>query len=273
MHSLFSDGSDTPERLIELAVAGGLSAVALTDHDTVKGVPRFMAAAESAAVEAISGVEVSTSTTEAEMHLLGYFMDPADSTLASQLDVIRSARQTRNEHMLENLQKLGLPLDESEIRAFAGDDVIGRPHFAQAMVARGYCKTTREAFDLYLGSGRPGYARRQTLVAEEAIEMIRAAGGVAVVAHPFTLGLSDQELSDLLGRLRSVGLGGLEIYYSQHTPEQVQTYSDIAAQHDLVASGGTDYHGSMTPDYTLGRGFGSLHVPDELVERLRDRCT
>lgn len=272
MHSRFSDGSDEPETLIELAVQNELSAVALTDHDTVKGVTRFMQAAEPLDIEAISGVEVSTSMPNAEMHMLGYFMNHEDSALEQQLVQIRTARQTRNEEIFSNLRKLGLPLDWEEIKALAGDDVIGRPHFARAMVARGYCQTTREAFDRYLGSGQPAYARRQTLVAEEAIEMIRGAGGVAVVAHPFTLGLNDQDLFDLLKHLRAAGLEGLEIFYPQHSPEQIRIYSEMAAAHNLVASGGTDYHGSMTPDLTLGRGFGSLHVPDELVERLRDRC-
>lgn len=272
MHSLFSDGSDTPEQLIDLAVANGVAAVALTDHDTIKGVARFTQAAEQAGIEAIPGVEISTSAAAADMHMLGYFMNSSDRMLAQQLDWIRSARQARNEEILHNLHKLGLPLTWPEIRSFAGDDVIGRPHFARAMVERGYCKNTREAFSLYLARGRPGYARRRTLVAEEAIEIIRGAGGVAVLAHPFTLGLNDLDLSDLLRVLRGHGLGGMEIYYPQHSAAQVRTYLQMADKHDLVPSGGTDYHGSLTPDLTPGRGFGTLSVPDELVERLRDRC-
>lgn len=272
MHSIFSDGSEKPEDLIDLALQNGVSAVALTDHDTVKGIARFKRAARGKELEAIAGVEVSTSSASAEMHLLGYFMNHLDSVLATQLDWIRSARQARNEEILHKLHKMGMPLHWREIRAHAGDDVIGRPHFARAMVERGYCGSTKEAFSRYLSRGCPAYARRRTLTAEEAIEIIRGAGGVAVLAHPFTLGLNYLDLSTLMAEMRDIGMDGIEVYYPHHTSEQTREYLKIADEHDLVPTGGTDYHGSHTPDRTIGTGFGSLHVPDNIVDRLRERC-
>lgn len=273
MHSSFSDGSEKPEELIELAVANGVHAVALTDHDTVKGVSRFIRSARTHGIEAISGVEISTSSASAEMHLLGYFMNHLDAVLATQLEWIRSARDARNEEILHKLHKLGMSLNWREIRSFAGDHVIGRPHFARAMVARGYCSSTKQAFSRYLSHGCPAYAKRRTLTAAEAIEIIRGAGGVAVLAHPFTLGLTYMDLSDLMRDMCEFGLGGIEVYYPQHSPEQVREYLKIAKEHDLVPTGGTDYHGCHTPDLTIGKGFGSLNVPDDIVDRLRDRCS
>jgi 3',5'-nucleoside bisphosphate phosphatase len=271
MHSMFSDGTEPPETLIDLAVKEGLTAVAITDHDTVKGVPRFQKAAQQHGITGIAGVEVSTSSVSGEMHMLGYFMNHRDTMLAAQLDWIRSARQARNEEILHKLHKLGMHLNWREIRSFAMDDVIGRPHFARAMVARGYCNNTKEAFSRFLSRGCPGYAPRRTLTAEEALEIIRGAGGVPVLAHPFTLRLNLLQMEDLLAELRRMGLEGIETYYTQHTPDQVRTYLGLAEQFDLVPTGGTDYHGAATPDLRLGVGFGSLRVPDEVVDRLHAR--
>ncbi len=272
VHSIFSDGTETPEVLIELAAAAGVKALALTDHDTVKGLPRFFRAAEARGVRAVAGVEVSSTSDFGDMHILGYLMDYEDVTLAEQLEWIRSARRLRNEEILHNLHRLGMPLRWSEVEAFAGDEVIGRPHFAQALVARGYVPTTRMAFNRYLARGCPAYAKRRTLTVGEAIEIIRGAGGVAVLAHPFALDCNWEELATVLARLRDMGLDGVETYYPQHTPQQVKRYLKLAGQFNLVPTGGSDYHGAVTPDLRIGRGFGTLAVPDDVMDRLMARC-
>lgn len=271
MHSRFSDGTHTPEELIQLAVEGSLTAVALTDHDTVSGVDEFLRAGQAAGLRVLSGVEVSTSYGPGELHVLGYGIQHKDHTLARQLEWIRSARQVRNEDIYRKLCKLAVPLSWKEIKACAGGDVIGRPHFAQALVARGYALDSKDAFDKYLARGRPAYAKRRSLSAEDAFEIISGAGGVPVLAHPFTLGLKRGELRDLVGDLVDLGLQGIEVYYSQHTPSRQKEYLKLATEFNLVATGGSDFHGARTPDLKLGRGFGALAVPDSVVDRLMER--
>ena len=166
-----------------------------------------------------------------------------------------------------------MKLSWDEVRAFAGEDVVGRPHFAQAMMARGYVLTKDEAFEKYLGKGKAGYAERRRLTPEDSIRLIRDAGGVAVLAHPFTLGLTPPDLRKLVGQLKDWGLGGIEVYYSEHTSDMERQYRDLAHDFGLVSTGGSDFHGALSPDIKLGRGFGSLRVPDEVVDQLESRRT
>lgn len=271
MHSIYSDGTHTPEELIEHAAQAELSAVALTDHDTVRGISRFLAAAEKHSVTAIAGVEVSTSYAPGEMHVLGYMVEFKDTFFESQLEWIRSARNARNEEILHKLHKHGMPLRWEEVRAHAGDQVIGRPHFARAMVERGYARNTKEAFSRWLARGCPAYARRRTVTPAEALEIIRDAGGLPVLAHPFTLNANRLDMRHIIGNLKDDGLEGLEVYYPQHTAEQTRDYLKMASDYDLVPTGGTDFHGGLTPDLKMGRGFGALRVPDDIVDRLRAR--
>ncbi len=271
MHSIFSDGTQTPEELIDEAVRADVSAVALTDHDTVKGLPRFLAAAERNGIAGVTGVEVSTSYAPGEMHVLGYMINFKDRMFASQLEWIRNARHARNEEILHKLHRLGMHLGWDEVRSFAGDHVIGRPHFALAMVARGYVTSTKEAFSRWLARGCPAYARRRTVSPQEALEVIRDADGLPVLAHPFTLNANRLELRRVIKELKDFGLEGIEVYYPQHNADRTREYLKLAADFDLVPTGGTDYHGAMTPDLKMGRGFGSLRVPDDIVDRLLAR--
>ena len=268
VHSTFSDGSFTPEELIHEAVRVGLSAIALTDHDTTAGVPRLTAAATSTSVRAIAGVEISADVKSGTMHMLGYMIDPGNQTLIDRLKWLREGRETRNAEILEKLNRLGFGLTWEEVSAFAEEDVVGRPHFAQALLARNLVKDKNEAFDKYLGKGKPAYADRRRMTPENSIQLIRGAGGVAVLAHPFTLNLSAEALKKQVSELRDCGLGGIEVFYSEHTPQMVSQYLNLAKELGLVATGGSDFHGAMNPDIKLGSGFGSLHVPDEVVAQL-----
>ncbi len=270
-HSLFSDGTYTPEELVEAAVKAKLAAVALTDHDTVAGIPRFLEAAAAVNLRAVPGVELSTSHQPGELHMLGYFIDHADRLLNEQLAWVRRGRRARNEEIMSKLHKLGLHIGWDEVQSYAGDEVVGRPHFAQAMVARGYATSSRDAFDRFLARGKSAYAQRRTLSPHEAIEMIRSAGGVPVLAHPFTLQMKPGPLRLFLGELRDLGLEGVEIYYSDHDSARQREYLKFAKEFDLVASGGSDFHGAVSPKIKLGRGFGSLRVPDEVVDQLYAR--
>lgn len=262
----------TPEQLVSRALDLGVKALALTDHDTVAGVARFLAAGRERRLQAIAGVEISIEFQPGTMHMLGYLMDPSNGALEDALSRLRNGRRDRNGKMMEKLSALGLPLAREEVESFAGEEVVGRLHFAQALAAKGYVGSTQEAFDRYLGKGKPGYADRYRLTAKEAISLIRSAGGVPVLAHPSTLGLKHAELKRILGELSDGGLQGVEVYYSEHSADQVREYRRMAREFKLVGTGGSDFHGSANPAIEMGRGFGSLSVPDEVVDELEERA-
>lgn len=269
-HSTFSDGSLTPARLAVLARESGLSALALTDHDTTGGVPELMAACEREGVAGIVGVEISAEVPRGTMHVLAYGIDLANTTLQQALAEIRAGREDRNKVILDRLNTLGYALVWDEIRSLAGDDVVGRPHFAQALVNRGYVKNREDAFERLLAKGRPGYVERFRLSPEDGIGIIRGAGGVAVLAHPFTLKLGRRELAEEVRRLAGCGLGGIEAYYSEHTPAMQEEYSALAKSLGMLVTGGSDFHGEGNPAIRMGRGFGNLDVPDLLVGPLME---
>jgi len=262
----------TPPELIEAAVNAGLTAIALTDHDTTSGIAEFLRVASRRGIIAIPGVEISTSHAPGEMHILGYYVDHRDIVFAQQLEWIRSARRARNEEIFHKLHKLGMHLTWHEIYACAGgDEVVGRPHFAQVMMNRGYVRSTKEAFKRYLTRGCPAYARRRTIEPADALGMIHDAGGLPVLAHPFTMGLNRGETRRMLYALRDWGLEGIEVFYVDHDAARQELYMKYADELNLVPTGGTDFHGARTPDIKLGSGFGGLRVPHDTVTRLETR--
>ena len=268
-HSTFSDGSFTPSQLVEMGAAAGLSALALTDHDTLAGLGEFQAAGEGAPLRTIPGIELSVDWDCGQMHMLGYWMDPADPALSGELEWVRDGRAARNRKILENLNSLGFAMTWEEVRARAGDrGGVGRPHFAGVMIEKGYATDKNEVFDKWLGDGKPGYADRPRLTAERAIALIRGAGGVAVLAHPFTVRVGRERIAQLVGELREMGLSGMECYYSEHSADLTKEFLALAAATGLVPTGGSDFHGAMTPGVSLGTGMGGLNVPDETVESL-----
>ncbi|QBG46691.1 PHP domain-containing protein [Verrucomicrobia bacterium S94] len=268
-HSVYSDGTNTPSELIKMADERGLSAMALTDHDTVGGLePLFEAAADSG-VEAIPGIELSAECAKGTMHILGYFFDHTNSMLLEKIDTVREGREERNHEILKRLNKLGYRLMWSDVEKQAGADVVGRPHFAEALVQRGLVKNRKSAFELLLAKGRPAYAERYRYTGRECVELIRNAGGIPVLAHPATIYLPDDQLRGLIMGLTEAGLGGLEVYYAEHHPENIRKFKRWADELGLISTGGTDYHGSNTPDLKLGTGFGQLRVPDEALEQLK----
>ena len=270
-HSTFSDGSLAPEQLIAEAAKIGLAALALTDHDTVAGLPRFLAAAAGTAVRAVPGVELSVDCSSGVMHMLGYWMDTANPELIRQMEWIRNGREMRNRGMLEKLNALGFAMTWEEVQALAGEDVVGRPHFGQVMIQKGYAKDKNEVFDKWLGDGKPAYVDRPRLTAAAAVAVIRQAGGVAVLAHPFTLRVSRDALASLFFELAAAGLAGVECYYSEHSAELTKEFLAMARQANLVPTGGSDFHGEVSPGIRLGVGFGGLNVPDDVLAQLEAR--
>jgi predicted metal-dependent phosphoesterase TrpH len=250
----------------------GLTAVALTDHDSTAGIGLFLDACRGTAVLGVPGVEISADIEHGTMHILGYFIDHQHAGLESMLVEIRDGRQIRNRKILTKLNELGMELTFEEVAAYAGDEVVGRPHFASAMIAKGYARSKQQVFDQYLAKGKPAYVSRFRLLPQDCIRVIREAGGVPVLAHPLTLGLGEKALRALVGEFRGMGLEGIEVYYSEHNEGVVRQYLKLAQEFDLVVTGGTDYHGTQNPDIRLGVGFGSMRVPDELVGALRSRA-
>lgn len=269
VHSVYSDGTNTPAELIQLAEERGLSAMALTDHDTVGGIEPLLAAAASSRVEPVPGIELSAECDRGTMHILGYFIDHGCAALLEKIGKVQAGREDRNMEILKKLNKLGYILMWSDVEKQAGCDVVGRPHFAQALLERGHVKSRKAAFDLLLAKGRPAYVERYRYTARECVELIRQAGGVSVLAHPATIHMPDDQLQGVVRGMKEAGLGGIEVYYAEHKPENIEKFSSWAKAFDLISTGGTDYHGANTPDLKLGTGFGQLRVPDEALDRLK----
>jgi len=268
-HSTASDGSDSPARLVEMAAAAGIRALALTDHDTQEGIPEARAAALRSGLELVPGVELSLAYADGGMHLVVLWLEPGRGPLQSRLVGLQSGRNTRNLRMVEILTRLGMPLTIEEVEAEAGGGSVGRPHIAAVMMGRGYVPDLRTAFELWLGHGKPGYVDRPRLAPEKAIALARESGAVPILAHPHTLGITTApEMAEVLTRLRRAGLVGLEAHYSAYRRHERAGYADLARRFDLIPSGGSDYHGTYKPDLVPGAGYGDLVVPASVLEEL-----
>jgi len=270
LHSTNSDGSETPEELVHRGRQAGLKAMALTDHDNMGGVEDFLAACRVCGMTGIAGVEISAAVEEGHgtLHILGYGLQPRHPLVIENLGRVLDGRAWRNEQILEKLNGLGMELEWDEVLACAGEDIVGRVHFAQALIDRNYVSSVPEAFEKYLAKGRPAYVDRYRLYPAEGIRMIREAGGVAVIAHPFTWELDEAALEAGLRELKAAGLMGIEAVYSEYNPEQTVTLLRLAKKLDLLTTGGSDYHGLAKPDIALGKGFGALCVPDSYLPPL-----
>lgn len=261
LHTHYSDGADSPQRVVELAKEAGLSAIAITDHDILDGYPEAAAAAQASGLELIPGLEMSASEVGREVHMLGFFIDAGHAGFQQQLAEQRTRRMARIHEMIARLQQLGLAVTPEDVFSQAKHQgAIGRPHVAQALLKRGYVSTMREAFDRYIGNDGPAYVPGSPLGPEVAIRAIREAGGIPVLAHPIYL--KDDVFIEQLVR---DGLVGLEVYHSGHPPEAVQRYEQLADRLGLLKTGGSDYHGTSKE----GAPIGSIHVPYALVEALK----
>ncbi|MGH9038948.1 MAG: PHP domain-containing protein [Acidimicrobiia bacterium] len=270
-HSVASDGSDTPTQLAALAARAGLSAFALTDHDTLAGLSEAKVAAEAAGVRLVPGCELACEVGVGGMHLLVYFLEDGPGPLQDQLARLRAGRAVRNEGILEVLAGHGMEISVDEVLAEAGEGTVGRPHIAAIMVRKGYVESFPAAFDLWLATGRPAYLGRERMTPAEAISLAHASGAVAVLAHPTTLGLDRDAAGEFIAGLASTGLDGLECEYGRYQPEERAVWHRLAAELGLCPTGGSDYHGAYKPDLALGTGLGDLSVPDELLQELELR--
>lgn len=272
-HSTCSDGSLRPAELVALALREGVAALALTDHDTTAGWEEFRAAAEGTPLRAVSGVEVSADFPGETPHILGYWITMDCPRFNEMLARLRGGRDIRNRAILDKLTGLGFPMEWPEVEARSGGGVVGRPHIAQAMVARGYVRNTKTAFNRFLGRGCSAYVDRFRYSPEEVIEGIHAAGGVAVLAHPGCLKMGRKRLSGFLARWAESGLDGIETYYPDHTPAQQSFYETMAVRYGLIPTGGSDFHGSLAPHVRIGHARAAeLATPPDTVDRLLARA-
>jgi len=268
-HSNASDGSLPPAELMRAAKAAGLAAVALTDHDTFAGLPEARAEAESLDLELVPGCELSLDYSGLPTHLLALFVDERPGHIVSALSRVRQARVKRNLLMLEKLATVGVHLDIEDV-ARRAEGIVGRPHIAQAMLAAGVVKTFEEAFARFLGRGGLAYVPKEKLTPEEAIAAVHADGGLAILAHPYLLSQQPRQLEELLTNLTALGLDGVEVFYTEHSDKYTALVAALAERLHLLPSGGSDFHGSVKPGVTLGRGRGGLFVPDTLLLNMKD---
>jgi predicted metal-dependent phosphoesterase TrpH len=271
LHSNASDGTDAPGVVVQKAVAAQLTAIALTDHDTLSGIPEAQAFAANLPIELIPGVELSVDHDGVKIHMLAYFLEPEPGPLQDRLLMLRDGRAVRNKKIIETLNELGYPITMQDVHRHAAGDAIGRPHIADALVAAGVVADRSEAFRDLLGDGGLAYAERDRLTATEAITLTTASGGVTSIAHPLTIEAGDSSLRSIFEDLRDVGLAGIEVYYSQHPPHIRTQLAGVAAELGLVATGGSDCHGTGKPGLEIGTGRGDLVVPGTALEELRAR--
>lgn len=256
-HTIFSDGQLSPEELLDHARARNVGTLGITDHDNVDAVPRALAAAGDVTV--VPGIEISSTLDDLDLHMLGYFIDHTDAALLARLAGFRDERRRRAEAILARLRDLGMPVDEAEVFAAAGPGVVGRPHVAHALVRAGHVPSVDVAFQRYLGPRGAAFIQRPSFHSEEAIAVIHAAGGAAVLAHP---GASLPE--HIVVRLRDAGLDGVEVWHPQHGPNAQKRWYETATKLGLIPSGGSDFHAPHR-----GAGLGDMPVPEKTVEALR----
>jgi len=274
MHSTYSDGTFSPEELVEKGKQTGLFAMALTDHDTIKGLSDFHKAGEKYDIKTISGIEFAAlygQVSPREIHMIGLGFDESNPLWKDALVTLQKTRQERNQKMAEKLTEIGLPLTVEEVIQNAGGDIITRAHYANVLLQKGYISEKKEAFQKYISPGLPGYVERNFPSPAYCIHLIKKTGGVAILAHPTLYNMSDAQIHLLIKELIPLGLDGVEVAYSTYNHGQRILLENIAKKHHLLFSGGSDFHGENKPDIQLGIGKGNLYVPYDFWENISKR--
>ncbi|MCI9174918.1 MAG: PHP domain-containing protein [Lachnospiraceae bacterium] len=268
-HSTESDGTLTPKELMRYAKRQGLSAIALTDHDSVSGIAKARPIADELELEFIPGVELSTDYQGTEVHILGYYIDIEQTEFIRQLKEFVDTREKRNEKMALLLQQEGFDITMDALTAENPDSVITRAHFARYLVEHGFVKDRETVFAKYLGDGCKCYVPREKITPFEAIRLIQLGGGLAFFAHPVLCHMNHDRLRFFIKSLKEAGLNGLEAIYSMNAPGDERNMIKFAEEFDLLISGGSDFHGSNKPQIQLGAGKGNLRIPYEILERIK----
>lgn len=271
-HTNESDGTLTPAELVNEAIAVGLEALAISDHDTFAGYDRALPLAREQGLDLVCGIELSTKLRGRTVHLLGYFLqDGPSEEFRAWLDVMQASRRERNLRMIERLQSLGIDITSEEVEA-KGRTLAGRPHFARLLLEKGYVASIQQAFEEFLDESAKGYVDRREPQLSEGIERILAGRGIPSVAHPIRIAKKNHEtMEDLIAEMRDMGLRAIEAYHSDHGLRDIEQYLEIARRFSLAVTGGSDFHGQVKPRIRLGRGYnGNLDIPLTVLEHLRN---
>lgn len=272
VHTKASDGEKTPTELIDLAINKNIKAIAITDHDTVDGIEEVVNYSKNKNILVIPGIELEAATRKGQMHILGLFIDNNNDEFRKKLLDIKQARENRNSKIIEELNKMGFEITLEELKMVSGGKTIGKPHFAKVFLSKGYIKTKSEMFDNYFNKPPLSNFKKASYTPQEVIKMIKEANGIAILAHPQSLKLNDDELKEKIKELKSYGLSGLECYHSDQTKEEMDKFIKIAKQLNLVVTKGTDYHGpNVKPNIELATGInGNLVIEneDEILENV-----
>lgn len=278
MHTTHSDGSYTPEALMQYCGEKNLACVSVTDHDTMSSFEACEREAKRLGIELVPGVEISAQFDPGTLHILGFFLDRNHPELKARFAEIQKARLDRNPQIIKKLNGLGITITLQDVmqEAYGGKEIpagkqLGRPHFAKTLIKKGYVETFEEAFEKYLAKGKPAYIDKRRLTSEESIRVINQAGGIASVAHPKQMKLEADQLEKEMGRLVDQGLGGIEVYNSCQKPHENAIYRKIAKRFNLVETGGSDFHGANKPDVDLGFMGDGVQLGYEMVDALRER--
>jgi hypothetical protein len=271
IHTKYSDGSNTVEEIFKIAKSIGLTTIAITDHDTLFAISESKKYEDNFNIKNISGVEVSTRYHDnRELHILGYLFDENNKELLDTLEWIIKTRKERNFKLVDLLNELGYKITIEELIEVAEKETnIGRPHFARLLIQKGYFKTFDEVFSQLLGEGKSGYINRESISPYKAIETIHNAGGVAILAHPLSYHFEKkQEIKELISDLVKHDIDGIEAEYVTYNKSDISWLKKVAKEFNIIITGGSDYHGKYKPHISLGKGLGSLYVPDNLLETL-----
>lgn len=268
VHTTASDGTMSPKEVVSLATMLGLKAIALTDHDTMAGLQEAGEAAELMGISVVPGIEISSEYQGKEVHVLGYFLDPEAQMLKDYIQWVGQSRKTRNEKILEKLQKKGYDITLEQLEEKFPGATLGRPHIAQRLVELGAVSSVKEAFRRYLDTGRSCYVPRQYIPFADGVKLIRDCGGVAVLAHPLQYGYGKAELEALVKTAAEANVTGMEILYTGYTQGDIQKLYDLAEKYTLLPTGGSDFHGDNKPGVQLGSGDGKLAVPAYMLAML-----
>ena len=261
LHTVFSDGTYTPKQLIQESINAGLSSIAVVDHDTVDGLEPALKSAQNQDLEVLPGVELTAEYQGREIHILGYLIDFKNRALIDALNTLQKNRKLRIYKMVNKLSKMGLKLQAKSVFDISQDSTVGRLHVARAMVKQGLVGSIQEAFRKYIGDKCQGYVLGFRLSPQEAVKLIKQAGGIPVLAHPCTI-----SKNELIPRLIECGIMGLEVYYPGYAQPTVDYYLKMAKEYNLLVTGGSDYHGDVKPEVKLG----CIKIPYDLVESLRE---
>lgn len=270
-HSTASDGTDSPRELVRKAAEKGIEALALTDHDTVQGLPEALEAGKEFGVEVIPGCELSVEAPDGAgwVHIVGLWIPENPEPLLKAFEWVQEGRLMRNHEIVAKLRKLGVNITYEGVAARAGG-TVGRPHIAQEMVSLGVVDSMQEAFGRYLGDNGRAYVPKRKLNREQAIGVLAEIGATSVLAHPYIIGPSFPLVESVVGGLHDLGLEGMEVYYSEHDEVATRRFGELADRLGLLKSGGSDYHGSVKPHIELGVGKGNLNIPYDLVQSMKE---